>query len=150
MADLQIANNLTRRVLSVYAGFSKSLSKELGSRGVTVNVIAPGYIDTDMTSSTYLAIRHLARLFPLLLLPLRCILYWKIGISEERKKDIISRTSLGRLGQPEDVSEAALFLAQAKFITGQVLANLEMRNSYYSSRGVLMLMNGSSLLGSYG
>ncbi|KAG0351761.1 hypothetical protein BG005_008757 [Podila minutissima] len=78
---------------SAVIGFSKSLSKELGSRGVTVNVIAPGYIDTDMTSS----------------------------ISEERKKDIISKTSLGRLGRPEDVSEAALFLAQAKFITGQVL-----------------------------
>ncbi|KFH65259.1 hypothetical protein MVEG_08740 [Podila verticillata NRRL 6337] len=78
---------------SAIIGFSKSLSKELGSRGITVNVIAPGYIDTDMTSS----------------------------ISEERKKDIVSRTSLGRLGQPEDVSEAALFLAQAKFITGQVL-----------------------------
>ncbi|KAF9322385.1 reductase [Podila horticola] len=78
---------------SAIIGFSKSLSKELGSRGVTVNVIAPGYIDTDMTS----------------------------GISEERKKEIISRTSLGRLGQPEDVSEAALFLAQAKFVTGQVL-----------------------------
>ncbi|KAF9324079.1 hypothetical protein BG006_000879 [Podila minutissima] len=78
---------------SAIIGFSKSLSKELGSRGVTVNVIAPGYIDTDMTSS----------------------------ISEERKKDIISKTSLGRLGRPEDVSEAALFLAQAKFVTGQVL-----------------------------
>ncbi|KAG0332893.1 reductase [Podila humilis] len=76
-------------------GFSKSLSKELGSRGVTVNVIAPGYIDTDMTSSTY------------------------TGISEDRKKDIVSRTSLGRLGRPEDISEAALFLVQAKFITGQ-------------------------------
>ncbi|KAG0035541.1 hypothetical protein BGZ82_005241 [Podila clonocystis] len=78
---------------SAIIGFSKSLSKELGSRGVTVNVIAPGYIETDMTSS----------------------------ISDERKKEITSRTSLGRLGLPEDVSEAALFLAQAKFITGQVL-----------------------------
>ncbi|KAG0008215.1 hypothetical protein BGZ80_003689, partial [Entomortierella chlamydospora] len=72
-------------------GFSKSLSRELGSRGITVNVIAPGYIDTDMTSS----------------------------ISEDRKKDIIAKTSLGRLGKPEDIAEAALFLAQAKFITGQ-------------------------------
>ncbi|KAF9362817.1 reductase [Mortierella sp. NVP85] len=74
-------------------GFSKSLSKELGSRGITVNVIAPGYIDTDMTSS----------------------------IPEDKRKDIITRTSLGRLGRPEDVAEAALFLAKAKFITGQVL-----------------------------
>ncbi|KAF9367012.1 hypothetical protein BGX21_007927, partial [Mortierella sp. AD011] len=64
---------------------------ELGSRGITVNVIAPGYIDTDMTSS----------------------------IPEDRKKDIIAKTSLGRLGKPEDIAEAALFLAQAKFITGQ-------------------------------
>ncbi|KAG0030369.1 reductase [Podila clonocystis] len=78
---------------SAIIGFSKSLSKELGSRGVTVNVIAPGYIETDMTSS----------------------------ISDERKKEITSRTSLGRLGLPEDISDAALFLAQAKFITGQVL-----------------------------
>jgi len=78
---------------SAIIGFSKSLSKELGSRGVTVNVIAPGYIDTDMTS----------------------------GITEVRKQEIMARTSLGRLGQPEDVAEAALFLAQAKFITGQVL-----------------------------
>ncbi|KAG0254309.1 hypothetical protein BG011_005824 [Mortierella polycephala] len=78
---------------SAIVGFSKSLSKELGSRGVTVNVIAPGYIDTDMTSS----------------------------IPDARKKDIATRTSLGRLGRPEDVAEAALFLAQAKFITGQVL-----------------------------
>ncbi|KAF9907645.1 reductase [Linnemannia zychae] len=74
-------------------GFSKSLSKELGSRNITVNVIAPGYIDTDMTSS----------------------------IPEDRKKAIVARTSLGRLGQADDVAEAALFLAQAKFITGQVL-----------------------------
>ncbi|KAF9362144.1 reductase [Mortierella sp. AD094] len=73
-------------------GFSKSLSRELGSRDVTVNVIAPGYIDTDMTSS----------------------------ISDDKKRDIIARTSLGRLGQPDDIAEAALFLAQAKFITGQV------------------------------
>ncbi|KAG0057270.1 reductase [Gryganskiella cystojenkinii] len=78
---------------SAIIGFSKSLSKELGSRGVTVNVIAPGYIDTDMTST----------------------------IGEDRKKTIIAKTSLGRLGTPEDVAQAALFLAQAKFITGQVL-----------------------------
>ncbi|KAF9918805.1 reductase [Linnemannia zychae] len=78
---------------SAIVGFSKSLSKELGSRNITVNVIAPGYIDTDMTSS----------------------------IPEDRKEAIIAKTSLGRLGQPEDVAEAALFLAQAKFITGQVL-----------------------------
>ncbi|KAF9107317.1 reductase [Mortierella sp. GBA35] len=78
---------------SALIGFSKSLSKELGSRNITVNVIAPGYIDTDMTSS----------------------------MSEDRKKAIVERTSLGRLGQADDVAEAALFLAQAKFITGQVL-----------------------------
>jgi len=42
------------------------------------------------------------------------------AISEDRKKDILARTSLGRLGTPEDVAEAALFLAKAKFITGQV------------------------------
>ncbi|KAG0267187.1 reductase [Actinomortierella ambigua] len=74
-------------------GFSKSLAKELGSRGVRVNVLAPGYITTDMTE----------------------------GIADDKKRDIIARTSLGRLGTPEEVAEAALFLATAKFITGQVL-----------------------------
>ncbi|KAI7819525.1 3-oxoacyl-reductase [Gamsiella multidivaricata] len=74
-------------------GFSKSLSKEMGSRGITVNVIAPGYIETDMTAS----------------------------LSEDARRHIIGRTPMGRLGQPEDVAETALFLAQAKFITGQVI-----------------------------
>ncbi|KAG0244062.1 reductase [Actinomortierella wolfii] len=74
-------------------GFSKSLAKELGSRGVRVNVLAPGYITTDMTE----------------------------GIAEDKKRDIVAHTTLGRLGTPEEVAEAALFLATAKFITGQVL-----------------------------
>ncbi|KAI8345829.1 carbonyl reductase family member 4-like protein [Mortierella sp. GBAus27b] len=74
-------------------GFSKSLSKELGSRGVTVNVIAPGYIETDMTAN----------------------------LADDKKNEIMARTSLNRLGQPEEVADAALYLAQAKFVTGQTL-----------------------------
>ncbi|KAF8979436.1 hypothetical protein BGZ46_005441 [Entomortierella lignicola] len=93
MGTIWINKAVAKGMMRRKKGFSKSLSKELGSRGVTVNVIAPGYIDTDMTSS----------------------------ISDDKKKDIIARTSLGRFGQPDDVAQAALFLAQAKFITGQVL-----------------------------
>ncbi len=76
-------------------GFTKSVARELGSRGVTVNAIAPGFIETDMTAA----------------------------LSEELKTDLQKRIPLGSLGQPEDVANAALFLASpaARYITGQVL-----------------------------
>lgn len=76
-------------------GFTKSLAKELGSRNITANCIAPGYIDTEMTA----------------------------GLTEEWKKAIIDKTSLGRMGKPEDIAQAALFLASpgGAYITGQVL-----------------------------
>src|SRR5437764_10658953 len=76
-------------------GFTKSLARELASRNITVNAIAPGFITTDMTS----------------------------GLSDEIKKTIQSRIPLGKTGQPEDVASAVAFLAsaEANYITGQVL-----------------------------
>lgn len=76
-------------------GFSKSLAREISGRGVRVNVIAPGYIDTDMTKS----------------------------LSEGMKQTIASMIPLGRTGSPEDVAEMVAFLAsdRSAYITGQVL-----------------------------
>jgi 3-oxoacyl-[acyl-carrier protein] reductase len=76
-------------------GFTKSLARELASRGVTVNALAPGFIETDMTAT----------------------------FSEETRKEILAKIPLNCLGKPEDIAEAALFLASpaARYITGQVL-----------------------------
>jgi 3-oxoacyl-[acyl-carrier protein] reductase len=76
-------------------GFTKSLARELASRNITVNAIAPGFITTDMTA----------------------------GLSEEIKKTIQSQIPLGKTGAPEDVASATAFLAsvEASYITGQVL-----------------------------
>ncbi|ORY02979.1 NAD(P)-binding protein [Basidiobolus meristosporus CBS 931.73] len=74
-------------------GFTKSLAKELAPKNIRVNAIAPGFIDTDMTS----------------------------GISEVSKLDLIERIALRRFGAPEEIADAAMFLAQAKYITGQTL-----------------------------
>lgn len=76
-------------------GFSKSLAKELASRGVTVNVIAPGYVATDMTAA----------------------------LSDAARDAMLGAVPLGRPASPEDVANAALFLASplADYITGQVL-----------------------------
>ncbi|MEG1501886.1 MAG: 3-oxoacyl-[acyl-carrier-protein] reductase [Synergistaceae bacterium] len=77
-------------------GFVKSLAKEVASRGITVNAIAPGYIDTDMTST----------------------------LSEEVRNEIMRSIPVGRIGKPEDIAKAVLFLASdsASYIQGQVLA----------------------------
>ena len=76
-------------------GFSKSMAKELASRGITVNLVAPGFIDTDMTS----------------VLP------------EKVKEEMVKAIPLASLVKPEDVANAVLFLVsdQASYITGQTL-----------------------------
>ena len=76
--------------------FTKSLSKEIARIGITVNAICPGFISTPMTES----------------------------LNQDIKCDLSNRIPMGRLGQPEDVAEAVLFLASEKagYITGQVLA----------------------------
>jgi 3-oxoacyl-[acyl-carrier protein] reductase len=75
--------------------FSKSLAKEIGSRGVTVNVVAPGFIDTDMTKD----------------------------LPEDAKAAMLGQIALGRLGEPADIARAVGFLASpsASYITGETL-----------------------------
>ena len=75
--------------------FSKSLAKEIGSRGVTVNVVAPGFIDTDMTRA----------------------------MPEDAKNALVGQIALGRLGEPADIARAVAFLAgpSASYITGETL-----------------------------
>ena len=81
---------------SALNGFTKSLAKELGSRNITVNCVAPGYIDTDMTSF----------------------------LDEDSKKQIEKSIPLGRLGSGEDISKLVAFLAsdEASYITGQTIS----------------------------
>jgi 3-oxoacyl-[acyl-carrier protein] reductase len=75
--------------------FSKSLAREVGSRGITVNVVAPGFIDTDMTRA----------------------------LDEGQRKALEDRIALGRLGEPADIAHAVAFLASpaAAYITGETL-----------------------------
>lgn len=76
-------------------GFTKSLAQEIGSRGITVNVVAPGFIDTDMTAA----------------------------LPEVVKEEMLKRIPLRKLGQPEDVANAVAFLAteDAQYITGSTI-----------------------------
>jgi 3-oxoacyl-[acyl-carrier protein] reductase len=75
--------------------FSKSLAREIGSRGVTVNVVAPGFIDTDMTKA----------------------------LPEEARNAMLGQIALGRFGAPDDIARAVSFLAgpAAAYITGETL-----------------------------
>lgn len=76
-------------------GFTKSLAREVGSRNITVNAVAPGFIDTDMTRS----------------------------LPEEHKKGLLGSIPLGRLGEPEEIASAVAFLCSdgAAYMTGETL-----------------------------
>lgn len=76
-------------------GFTKAMAKELASRGITVNAVAPGFISTDMTRA----------------------------LSEQVRQDLARQIPLGRLGSPEDVANVVLFLVSpwADYVTGQVI-----------------------------
>ena len=76
-------------------GFSRSLAREIGSRSITVNVVAPGFIDTDMTRA----------------------------LDDQQRDALVRDIPLQRLGEPDDIAAAVLFLAseQGAYITGQTL-----------------------------
>ena len=76
-------------------GMTRSLARELGSRNITVNCVAPGFIDTDMTRA----------------------------LSDEQRKALLAQIPLGRVGRPEEVAHAVLFFAceESRYITGQTL-----------------------------
>lgn len=76
-------------------GFTKSLAREVGSRNITVNCVAPGFIDTDMTK----------------------------GLAEEYKQQLLAQIPLGKLGEPQHIADAVAFLAseRATYVTGQTL-----------------------------
>ena len=103
---INISTSLTRTwptYLGAYAGskaaieqYTRALSKEVGHRGITVNAIQAGYVNTDMAGP----------------------------LTEEQRSEIAQSTSLGRIGQPEDIADVAAFLAseQSRWITGQCIA----------------------------
>jgi 3-oxoacyl-[acyl-carrier protein] reductase len=76
-------------------GFSKSLAREVGSRNITVNCVAPGFIETDMTRA----------------------------LAQEQVKKLVENVPLGRLGKVEDIAQAVLFLCSpgASYITGATI-----------------------------
>src|SRR5712692_2788294 len=76
-------------------GFTKSVARELASRGITANALAPGFIETDMTA----------------------------GLNEDTRNELLKRIPLNTFGLPEDIASAALFLASpaSRYVTGQVL-----------------------------
>jgi 3-oxoacyl-[acyl-carrier protein] reductase len=76
-------------------GFTKSLAREIGSRSITVNVVAPGFIETDMTKA----------------------------LAEETHRALLAQVPLGRLGQPDDIAALVAFLASAEagYVTGETI-----------------------------
>jgi 3-oxoacyl-[acyl-carrier protein] reductase len=81
---------------SALVGMVRSIAREYGSRGVTANVVSPGFVETDMTS----------------------------GLGDDARRKLIEMTPAGRLGRPEDVAAAVVYLAstEAAWVTGQVLS----------------------------
>jgi len=81
--------------VEIYADAARALARELGSRNVTVNCVAPGFIETDMTAS----------------------------LQEEQQKALLGQIPLGHLGKPSDIAHAVAYLAspQASYVTGQEL-----------------------------
>ena len=77
------------------AGMTRALARELGSRNITVNCVAPGFIETDMTAS----------------------------LQEDQQKALLNQIPLGHLGKPADIAHAVLYLAspEAAYVTGQEL-----------------------------
>ena len=77
------------------SGFARSLAAEVGSRGITVNTVAPGFIDTDMTK----------------------------GLPEEQKAGLLSNIPVGRLGKPEEIAAVVVFLASdaAAYVSGETI-----------------------------
>ena len=76
-------------------GFARSLAREIGGRGVTVNVVAPGFVTTDMTAA----------------------------LSDSRQADIVAQVPLGRMASPDEVASAVVWLASpgAAYVTGAVI-----------------------------
>ena len=76
-------------------GFTRALAREVGARGITVNAVAPGFIDTDMTAE----------------------------LSEAQRAGMVNRIPLGRMGEPEEVAAAVSFLVsdEAAYITGETM-----------------------------
>ena len=77
------------------SGFARSLAAEVGSRGITVNTVAPGFIDTDMTK----------------------------GLPEDQKAGLLSNIPVGRLGKPEEIAAVVVFLASdaAAYVSGETI-----------------------------
>ncbi|WP_286875745.1 SDR family oxidoreductase, partial [Marinimicrobium sp. UBA4509] len=77
------------------AGFARSLAAEVGSRGITVNTVAPGFIDTDMTRA----------------------------LPEEQRNQLLDKIPLGRLGQPEEIASVVAFLASdaGGYVSGETI-----------------------------
>jgi 3-oxoacyl-[acyl-carrier protein] reductase len=74
-------------------GAARSLAREVGSRGITVNVVAPGFVDTDMTAV----------------------------LDDQRRAEILAGVPLGRYAQPAEIADAVEFLVRADYVTGAVL-----------------------------